>query len=80
VVWPAEEQVTGPETPLNHYQPVIVRVAQETNTPFVDLVPAFRAARDKGALFIDPVHASALGCDVAAAAIASALPPLSALE
>ena len=75
VVWATEDQTAGPDTP-HHYQPIVMQMAAETGATLVNLIPAIRAAQDQGKLFIDPVHASALGCEVVAHAIAKSLPPL----
>lgn len=70
VIWPAAVQLDGGEE--HPRQALLRRIAGEMKTPLVDPLEAFRAKGGER-LYVDAVHATAAGYDVAAREIADAL-------
>jgi lysophospholipase L1-like esterase len=73
VIWPTARQMNGEPEDLR--QTIIRNVGKQTETTVVDLAPNF-ASRGGSSLFVDPVHATVRGYQVAADTIAGALRPL----
>ena len=73
VIWPAAEQMSVAE---EHPRQAIIRaVGVATGSPAVELASVFRE-NGGSRLFVDSIHATAAGYEVAAAAVAEALRPL----
>ncbi len=70
MVWPESVQLGDPRQFPK--QVAMRRVAKETGTEIVDLVPLFRERSDTS-LFADGLHASAAGCTAIADAVAPAI-------
>lgn len=71
LVWPFRRQVEGDAPERVAYQPILDRAGAEARIPVIDLIPSFRAGGD--GLFIDHIHGSPSGCEVAARAIDEAM-------
>ncbi len=69
-VWPTQRQTT--EAAEVDRQQIIRRVGREEKVTVVDLVPTFRSAGDPG-LFVDNIHCTRQGYDLAATALSDAL-------
>ncbi len=69
-VWPTQQQ-TG-QAPAVDRQEIIRRVGREEKATVVDLVPAFRATGDPG-LFVDNIHCTREGYDLAAQVLSDTL-------
>ena len=73
LIWPTVEQMSGG---AEHGRQRIIRaVGEKTGTLVVDLAERFRNEGGER-LFVDPVHATAKGYGVAAAAVAESLRPI----
>jgi len=67
LIWPLSTQ-TGPAARLSEYQAIVARVGEQLGVPVLNLVPHF--AQSRGDLFLDNMHATPIGCRVAAEAVA----------
>lgn len=66
--WPQEPQVLEKNPAPIHYEDIILSFRDAEGVTLVDLYPAFAA--EQRSLYIDPVHGSAAGCEVAAHTLA----------
>lgn len=66
--WPQEPQVLEKNPTPIHYEDIILSFEGAEGVTLVDLYPAFAA--EERSLYIDPVHCSAAGCEVAARTLA----------
>lgn len=67
VLWPYREQVERRDEKWMYHQPVLLDFAEKSGVPLVNLYYAFAEAGP--GLYLDPVHANAAGCKVAATTI-----------
>ena len=68
LIWPFEPQMRLGEVKLERYQQLVMSFGQSEEVTVVNLVEAYlRAEQDR--LFLDHIHASPAGCEVAADAV-----------
>lgn len=68
LVWPPEVQIRQRIPVLDRYQQLVVSFGQRKNVPVVNLVEDFMNS-DEPSLFVDSIHANAIGCELVAESV-----------
>lgn len=67
LIWPYRYQMREPAGSLTGYQPLIKIIAEKEQIAYIHLPDTFRLAKEE--LFVDDIHANAIGCEKVAKAL-----------